>query len=124
MDLTLLFNKSDFENPMVYEMLRAISVVKCGHPIMTQFSLMSLKSKRIANEYLNNYIKNTLNTVDWEQILQGDFNQLCQEEIFDDSFGEKRDYTNLFVRHTTTEPVLFIGNEETCTSACTLQNDE
>ena len=108
---TLYFGKTDFENPITMEMLRAISTVKCGHPIMMPYTLLSAKSKRLTNEYLNNYIRNSLNTPDWEEILQRDFNELCQEEIFDDSFGEKQDYTNLAVKQTNTEPVLMVKEE-------------
>ena len=105
-----LFTKEDFTNPITWEMLRAIATVKCGHSIMTPFNSFAIKQKRVVNEYLNNYIKNSLAGEDWELVLQSDFNDLCQEEIFDDSFGEKRDYTNIFVKNHNPEPVLITGD--------------
>lgn len=105
------FNQEDFKNPITFEMLRAIAMVKTGNPLLSHFSNLSAKQKRVVNEFLNNYIRNTLADEDWELRLQEDFNELCQEEIFDDSFGEKRDYTNIFVRNTNTEPLLLVGGE-------------
>ena len=105
------FSQEDFKNPITFEMLRAIAMVKTGNPLLTHFSNLPTKQKRVVNEFLNNYIKNQLSGENWEQCLQEDFNELCQEEIFDDTFGEKRDYTNIFVRNTNTEPILLVGGE-------------
>jgi len=78
---------------------------------MVPYHTLTAKGKRLTNEYLNNYIRHSLNTPDWEEVLQRDFNELCNEEIFDDSFGEKADYTNLAVRQVNTEPVLMVKEE-------------
>lgn len=107
---TLLFNKTDFENPVTIEMLRAISTVACGNRIMTPYASLTAKQKRQINEYLNNYIKTTLSGEDWEQRLQEDFNNLCHEEIFDDALGEKKDYTVFPVKQSSTEPILIEGD--------------
>lgn len=103
---SLLFNKSDFENPETFEMLRAIAVVGAGAPIMHPFATLSAKQKRLTNEYLNNYIKTSLSSADWKEKLQQDFNNLCHEEIFDDTLGEKNDYTVFPVKQSNSEPVL------------------
>lgn len=110
MSHSLLFNKSDFENPVTFEMLRAIAVVGAGNHIMTLYSSLTAKQQRLTNEYLNNYIKTSLSGVDWEQKLQEDFNRLCHEEIFDEALGEKKDYTVFPAKQSSTEPVLIEGD--------------
>jgi hypothetical protein len=110
MSHSLLFNKSDFENPVTFEMLRAVATVGAGNHIMQPYASLTAKQKRLTNEFLNNYIKTALSGADWEQRLQEDFNRLCNEEIFDDTLGEKKDYTVFPVKQSSIDPVLIEGD--------------
>ena len=64
MSHSLLFNKSDFENPVTFEMLRAIATVGAGNHIMQPYASLTAKQQRLTNEYLNNYIKTSLSSAD------------------------------------------------------------
>jgi uncharacterized protein VirK/YbjX len=100
------FSKTDFEDKDVSERLRALTMVKCGHHIQTSMLQLSLKQKRIANDWLNTYIYQKLQCDHWLQVLIADFQIICNEELFDPELSSKKDYTNLFVRDTNTFPVL------------------
>ena len=90
-----MFTKVDFNDPDIFERLRAISVVKINKNIMTKFSSLSLKEKRLANEDLNNYIKQYLGKENWKQTLINDFNSICREELFD---NPKFDFSKVYVQ--------------------------
>ena len=90
------FSKTDFEDKDVSERLRALTMVKCGHHIQTNMLQLSLKQKRIANDWLNTYIYQKLQCDHWLQVLIADFQIICNEELFDPELSSKKDYTNLF----------------------------
>ena len=102
----MLFCKTDYETPEIFERLRALAMVKCGHHIQTSMSQLSLKQKRIVNDWLNAYIFTQLNCENWLDCLIADFQIICNEELFDPELSSKKDYINLFVRDTNTFPVL------------------
>ncbi len=89
-----MFTQTDFNDPDIFERLRAISVVKINKNIMTNFRTLSLKEKRLANLELNNYIKESLGTESWRDTLIFDFNAICREEIFE---NPKFDYAKVYV---------------------------
>ena len=89
-----MFTQADFLDPDIFERLRAIFVVKTNKNIMSKFSSLSLKEKRLANLELNNYIKENLTTETWKDTLIADFNAICREEIFE---NPKFDYAKLYV---------------------------
>jgi hypothetical protein len=101
-----MFCKTDFENPKVIEKLRAVTMVKSGHNIQTTMSLLSLKQKRIVNIWLNTYIATNLQCENWEAVLFNDFQQVCNEELFDPALSPKKDYTNIYIRDTNMVPFL------------------
>jgi len=101
-----MFCKTDFENPKVIEKLRAVTMVKSGHHIQTTMSILSLKQKRIVNDWLNAYIVSNLQCENWEAILFNDFQQVCNEELFDPALSPKKDYTNIYIRDTNMVPFL------------------
>jgi hypothetical protein len=100
------FTKEDFETPDIFERLRALTMVKCGHHIQTTMQQLSLKQKRVANDLLNTYIYQKLNCDDWTTVLIDDFQKICNEELFDPELTYKKDYSNIYVRETNTFPVL------------------
>lgn len=100
------FNQTDFADPAIFERLRALSVVRTGHHIQTSFHDLSIKQKRVTNEWLNMYIKEFLSCDNWFDTLLSDFQNLCEEELFDPKLSAKKDYTNIFVRRSCTEPFL------------------
>ncbi len=102
----MAFCKTDFEDPDIFERLRALSMVRTGNKLQTRFDNLTLKQRRIANEWLNTYIYQKLDCDNWKEILLSDFQILCEEELFDHNLSEKKDYTNVFVRQSSLEPVL------------------
>ena len=101
-----MFCKTDFENPEVFERLRALAMVKNGHHIQTTMSQLAIKQKRIVNYWLNCYISTNLNCDNWLTILIDDFQIICNEELFDPELSYKKDYSNIYVRDTNTFPIL------------------
>lgn len=100
------FSKTDYEDPDVFERLRALTMVKCGHNIQKTMLEMNAKQKRIANEWLNTYIYEKLNCDNWLEVLIADFNIICNEELFDPELSYKKDYTNVYVRNSNAFPIL------------------
>lgn len=100
------FTKDDFNDPNIFERLRALSMVRTGNKLQTRFDDLTIKKKRMANEWLNTYIFQKLDCDNWLDILLSDFQILCEEEIFDHNLSAKNDYTNVFVRQSSSEPVL------------------
>jgi hypothetical protein len=100
------FTKEDFSDPDVFERLRALSMVRTGNKLQTRFENLTIKQQRFANEWLNTYIFQKLDCDNWMDILLSDFQNLCEEELFDPNLSAKNDYTNVFVRQASSEPVL------------------
>ena len=84
------FCLEDFERKEIRDMLHCITLSKMNKYPLTDFNSLSLKEKRIGNEILNDYI-NKLPKENWLLKLTTDFNQVCQEDIFN---NPKIDYTN------------------------------
>ena len=102
----MAFSKTDYNNSDIFERLRALTMVRCGHHIQTSMSSLSLKQQRIANDWLNTYIYQKLNCDNWLDCLISDFQIMCNEEIFDPALSCKKDYSNLYVRDSNTFPIL------------------
>ncbi len=100
------FGKSDFEDPDIFERLRALTMVRNGYRLQTKFGQLSVRQRRDANEWLNMYIYKNLNCENWFDILLNDFNEMCNEKIFNPDLNEKKDYSNIFIRQSNLEPVL------------------
>ena len=89
-----MFSPSDYSDPDIYERLRALTMVKLNKNILTKFSSLTVKEQRLANEQLNNYIKESLGKDDWKDRLINDFNLVANEEVFQ---NPKFDYSKVFV---------------------------
>lgn len=76
-----LFTKDDFLKPEIGEKLSVIIMNKMKKPVLTAFKNLKIREKKEFNELLNQYIQ-TLGE-DWDNILTKDFNETCQEELFD-----------------------------------------
>lgn len=100
------FGKTDFENPDIFERLRALAMVNTGHKLQGKFSDLSVKQRRDTNDWLNTYIYQKLNCDNWMDTLLSDFNDMCNEKLFDPDLSSKKDYSNVFVRQSSSEPVL------------------
>jgi len=100
------FTKENFSDPNIFERLRALSMVKTGNKIQTRFEHLTMKKQRVANEWLNTYIFQKLDCDNWLDILLSDFQILCEEELFDPNLSATKDYTNVFIRQSSLEPVL------------------
>ena len=91
---TTAFSQSDWANKEIREKLYVVTMSKANKYPLTNYDTLSLKEKRIANEILNDYI-HKLPEKDWERKLTTDFNQICVEEIFENT---KVDFTTLPVK--------------------------
>lgn len=100
------FTKEDFSDPDIFERLRALAMVRTGNKLQTRFDSLTIKQRRHANEWMNTYIFQKLDCDNWMEVLLSDFQNLCEEELFDPNLGAKKDYTNVFVRQSSIEPVL------------------
>lgn len=93
------FNPEDFKNKEVGEKLHVITMSKLNKYPLTRYDTLTFKEKRIANEILNEYI-HKLPEINWNEKLTKDFNQICVEEIFENS---KIDFTSLPVKQKSLE---------------------
>ena len=85
------FCLADFENKEIREKLHVITLSRFNKYPLTNFHSLSMKEKRIANEILNKYIKD-LPDANWGEVITKEFNQICQEEIFN---NPKIDFTSV-----------------------------
>ena len=92
--LLTAFGPSDWENKEIRQKLHVIAMSKLNKYPLASFESLTFKEKRIANELLNDYIRR-LPERDWLDKLTTDFNQICVEEIFENT---KIDYTTLPVK--------------------------
>ena len=90
-----MFSPADYKDPDIYERLRALTMVKLNKNILTKFSSLTVKEQRLANEQLNNYIRECLGKDDWKDRLINDFNLVANEEVFQ---NPKFDYSKVYVR--------------------------
>lgn len=86
-----MFCPDDFIKKEVKDKLVVITLSKMGKYPLSEFDSLSMKEKRIANEIVNEYVRKLPVLRDeWEKKLTNDFNQICNEEIFN---NPKIDYT-------------------------------
>ena len=86
-----MFCPDDFIKKEVKDKLVVITLSKMGKYPLSEFDALSMKEKRIANEIVNEYVRKLPVLRDeWEKKLTNDFNQICNEEIFN---NPKIDYT-------------------------------
>jgi hypothetical protein len=81
------FQQSDFQGDTVTR-LGVIIQTKMGNPPLTLFRDMGESQKKKFNRLLNEYV-NMLGE-DWEKIIQDQFNLICQEDIFVESFDPSK----------------------------------
>ena len=84
------FCMEDFSRKEIRDMLYCVTFSRFNKYPLTDLKTLSLKEKRIVNEILNDYI-HKLPKEDWLSKLTADFNQVCQEDIFE---NPKIDYTS------------------------------
>ena len=85
------FTKADFMKPEVAQKLSVVIMCKMDKPVLTPFNSLKSREKKVFNQLLNNYIS-TLGE-NWNDILIQDFNETCQDELFDtDNFMKCENY--------------------------------
>ena len=96
-----MFCPDDFLNKDIKEKLQVVTMSKMGKYPLTDFETLSIKEKRVANEIVNEYIRKlpTLSK-DWNDKLSYDFNQVCNEEIFN---HPKIDFTQAIFKQKSAE---------------------
>jgi hypothetical protein len=80
------FNKQDFEEH--HENLRVIAYQKLRLDYFQAFRDLSKRNQRLVNEEINRYIKQLPNE-NYLDIITKLFNEICQDDIFDDNFQRK-----------------------------------
>ena len=81
------FQATDFQGETVTR-LGVIIQSKMGNSPLTQFRDMSESQKKKFNRLLNEYVKMLGN--DWEKEIMDQFNLICQEDIFTESFDPSK----------------------------------
>jgi hypothetical protein len=81
------FQQSDFQGDTVTR-LSVIIQSKMGNPPLTLFRDMGESQKKKFNRLLNEYV--SMLGEDWEKIIQDQFNLICQEDIFVESFDPSK----------------------------------
>ena len=90
------FNKEDFEEH--HEKLRVIAYQKLRLDYFQAFRDLSKRNQRLVNEEINKYITQ-LPHDNYVEIITKLFNEICQDDIFDDNFQRKA--AGLMVRKST-----------------------
>ena len=90
------FNKQDFEEH--HEKLRVIAYQKLRLDYFQGFRDLSKRNQRLVNEEINKYITQ-LPHDNYVEIITKLFNEICQDDIFDDNFQRKA--AGLMVRKST-----------------------
>jgi hypothetical protein len=75
------FTKEDFSRH--WERLTVIVNHKIGQPVLTPFKSHSDLKKKKFNKILNEYIREIGAHANWEERLLNEFNELVQEELWD-----------------------------------------
>ena len=83
-----MFSPDDFKNADTVQMLNVIIMAKLQKPPLTNFHKMKTKEKTQFNKYLNDYIFD-LPKQDWKEHMTAEYNTICNEEIFNESFDTK-----------------------------------
>jgi hypothetical protein len=81
------FQQTDFQGDTVTR-LSVIIQSKMGNPPLTLFRDMGESQKKKFNRLLNEYV--SMLGEDWEKIIQDQFNLICQEDIFVESFDPSK----------------------------------
>lgn len=81
------FQQSDFSGETVTR-LGVIIQSKMGNPPLTLFRDMGESQQKKFNRLLNEYVK--MLGEDWENVIQEQFNLICQEDIFTESFDPSK----------------------------------
>jgi len=76
----------DFKNRQVLEKLQVITMSQIGKHPLIGFRNLSSGEKKKFNKALNEYVRNSLLIEDWEILLQNDFNTICIDDIFTQTF--------------------------------------
>jgi hypothetical protein len=82
-----MFLKTDFEGDTKMKIC-VIVMHLIGKPPLTRFNQLLMKEKRLFNEKLNEFIENLPN--EWEEKLQNEFHQICNDEIFNENFNAEK----------------------------------
>ena len=90
------FSKADFEEH--HEKLRVIAYQKLRLDYFQGFRDLSKRNQRLVNEEMNKYITQ-LPHDNYVEIITKLFNDICQDDIFDDNFQRKA--ASLMVRKST-----------------------
>ena len=80
------FSKTDFEEH--HEKLRVIAYQKLRLDYFQGFRDLSKRNQRLVNEEINKYITQ-LPHDNYLDIITKLFNEICQDDIFDDNFQKK-----------------------------------
>lgn len=81
------FQATDFQGETVTR-LGVIIQSKMGNSPLTQFRDMGESQQKKFNRLLNEYVK--MLGEDWENVIMDQFNLICQEDIFTESFDPSK----------------------------------
>jgi len=94
-----MFNQNDFQ--IHSQRLSVIIMKKMNKPILTSFRRITENEKKKFNKLLNEYI-HSLPSEEWLDTIINDFNDIVQEDVFNDGF----DPSKVYVPNVNTEPQL------------------
>lgn len=78
------FCMKDFKNRDIVEKLQVVIMGEMAKPPLTMFRSLTKGDQRRFNDRLNFYIRSL--PEEWEDVLQRDFNRVCQEDLFTEKF--------------------------------------
>lgn len=84
-----MFTQEDFKEQSAR--LRLIIMSKLNKPLLTSFHSLSAREKIKFNKLLNQYIQ-SLPKEEWLEVLLDDFNEVCLDNLFTDSFDPSKFY--------------------------------
>jgi len=89
------FGMTDFKNGDVVEKLQVVIMGEMGKPPLMTFRNLTSGDRRRFNERLNLYIRALPD--EWEEVLQRDFNRVCQEDLFNEKFKAENNVVGCLV---------------------------
>lgn len=84
-----MFSQEDFKEQSTR--LQLIIMSKLNKPLLTSFHSLSAREKVKFNKLLNQYVQ-SLPKEDWLEVLLDDFNEVCLDHLFTDSFDPSKCY--------------------------------
>lgn len=89
------FCMADFKKGDVVEKLQVVIMGEMSKPPLMTFRNLTSGDKRRFNERLNFYVRALPD--EWEDVLQQDFNRVCQEDLFNEKFKAENNVAGCLV---------------------------